>query len=528
MPLTCLLGALAYSLPTRPAGIAPPAFSAPQPPPLLERAPSSPRMVASTTPATAAETPVKVMIAGGGIGGLCTALVLRKLGFDVNVYEKASEYKPFGGPIQIASNALESLRRIDADVYADILAKSTIIGDRINGLKDGVSNEWFATFDLASPATKRGQEASVVIDRPVLQDILLERVGDALTLNAEVVSYDTSAGKGVTGVLADGTRVDADLLVGSDGIWSKVRTQLDPSEAPQLPVWSGYTCFAAIANCVPDDIADVGYKVFLGPRKYFVSVDVGEGRIQWYAFLNIPAGESPKMEGAETLEWLKTTQFDGWSPEVHQLIDSTPVDAIEQRDLYDRPPQFKWTSGNVCLLGDAVHPMMPNLGQGGCQAIEDAYELTRALEEVCGATGQAPADAADVREALQTFQSRRKPRAAAVSLLSRLASDLIINFFDTPWSPHDEKGTGPLAYLTFAWKPLLQFFVFPLQFLFLYSYHPSGPMGDLPKQLEAKWKERHRVGAEAAFAKVAEEGQAVGAPSFFAKVADEAPAGAAP
>ena len=97
------------------------------------------------------ERPLKAVIAGGGIGGLCTALVLRKLGFDVNVYEKASEYKPFGGPIQSASNALESLRRIDADVYADILAKSTIIGDRINGLKDGVSNEWFATFDLASP-----------------------------------------------------------------------------------------------------------------------------------------------------------------------------------------------------------------------------------------------------------------------------------------------------------------------------------------------------------------------------------------
>jgi len=111
------------------------------------------------------------MIAGGGIGGLCAALVLRKQGFDVHVFERAREYKPFGGPIQIATNALESLRRIDEDVYAEIMESSTMIGDRVNGLKDGISNEWFATFDLLTPARARNQEASVVIDRPRLQDV---------------------------------------------------------------------------------------------------------------------------------------------------------------------------------------------------------------------------------------------------------------------------------------------------------------------------------------------------------------------
>ena len=123
-----------------------------------------------------------------------------------------------------------------------------------------------------------------------------------------------------------------------------------------------------------------------------------------------------------------------------------------------------------------------------------------------------------MREALQTFVGRRKPRAAAVSLLSRLASDLIINFFDTPWSPHDERGKGVLSYLTFAWKPLLQYLIFPLQFLFLYSYHPSGPMGELPKRLEAEWRARHKPTAEAAFAKAATEGQGPATASFFAAV----------
>jgi zeaxanthin epoxidase len=122
----------------------------------------------------------------------------------------------------------------------------------------------------------------------------------------------------------------------------------------------------------------------------------------------------------------------------------------------------------------------------------------------------------------QVFVGRRKPRASAISLLSRLASDLIVNFFDTPWSPHDDRGKGILAYLTFAWKPLLQYVVFPLQFLFLYSYHPSGGMGELPKRLEDQWRQRHRAGAEAAFAKAKAEGQAVGKPSFFAKEVAEA------
>jgi len=106
-----------------------------------------------------------------------------------------------------------------------------------------------------------------------------------------------------------------------------------------------------------------------------------------------------------------------------------------------------------------------------------------------------------------------------VSLLSRLASDLIINFFDTPWSPHDERGRGPLAYLTFFWKPLLQYLVFPLQFLFLYSYHPSGGMGDLPQQLEKSWRARHKVAAEEAFRVAAEGAKLEARPSFFAATA---------
>merc|ERR1719469_325672 len=139
--------------------------------------------------------------------------------------------------------------------------------------------------------------------------------------------------------------------------------------------------------------------------------------------------------------------------------------------------------------------MMPNLGQGGCQAIEDAYVLTNILSNV-KSTGK-------IQESLQTFYKKRIVRVSIVQFLSRLASDLIINAFDTPWSPHDEKGTNWKSYLTFFWKPLLQYVIFPGQFAYLYSYYPSGSMEDLPKALEETWKSKHFEGAEKAFQEAA-------------------------
>ena len=116
------------------------------------------------------------------------------------------------------------------------------------------------------------------------------------------------------------------------------------------------------------------------------------------------------------------------------MLDSTPAAAVEQRDLYDRWPEFfrSWADDSTVLVGDAVHPMMPNLGQGGCQAIEDAFVLTETLE-ACKCTDK-------LEGALQDFYRKRIARVTIVQFLSRLASDLIINAFDTPWSPHDDLG----------------------------------------------------------------------------------------
>lgn len=162
---------------------------------------------------------------------------------------------------------------------------------------------------------------------------------------------------------------------------------------------------------------------------------------------------------------------------------------------------------DLTLFSLHFYKMMPNLGQGGCQAIEDAYVLgdqlanTRTTEKL--------------EDALQTFYRKRIVRVSTVQFLSKLASDLIINAFDTPWSPHDNLGTSWKSYLTFFWKPVLQFIIFPLQFAYLYSYHPTGRMDDKAAALEAAWKVKHKVDAEAAFAEAKSGKVRTTTPSFF-------------
>jgi zeaxanthin epoxidase len=390
----------------------------------------------------------------------------------VRVFEKTQNYRPFGGPIQVASNAAESIRRIDEAIYEKILARATVIGDRMNGLKDGLSDEWFATFDLDSPARRRGQVSSVVIDRPILQEILLEKVGAHVINGAEVVGAQ-EVGDRVVVQLSDGSKHEADMLVGSDGIKSRVRDLFDPSRRD--PVWSGYTCVAGMAYVVPHDIKEVGYKVWVGPRKYFVSVDVGGGRIQWYAFLNIPPG-TVSVDCARLIDWLRTEQFNGWAKDVHLLLDTSPEDEVEQRDLYDRPPDLQWSNGRVCLLGDAAHPMMPNLGQGGGMAIEDALVLGQELSNLKRYGQEPPAFGLrdSIPRALRRYNQNRVLRAAAVQGLSRMSSAFLFQYqppVKIEFRPSPRiVNFGPRSLITRACQGFLQKVAFPLQFEFLFSF----------------------------------------------------------
>lgn len=419
------------------------------------------------------ENPLKVLIAGAGVGGLALANTLSKNPkMDVTVLERTDKFKRFGGPIQLASNALKILNEMDTKVYNEVMEKFTFTGDKENGIKDGIRTEWYAKFDLASPAEARGMPYTGVIERPDLQEIYLNNLKEGTVQNGNgVVTYTTDSATGrVTAELESGETVTGDVLIGADGIWSAVRSKMHGTPAKgdnSGASYSGYTVFAGELNYASPDNGQVGYKVYIGPQQYFVITDIGNGRYQWYAFLARAPGSvnDPKPEGSS--KYLQDL-FEVWSPEIHAILTVTKEDEIEQRDLYDRPPSIAkpWTEDHVALLGDGIHAMMPNLGQGGCQAIEDSFVIAQELESATSRT--------EIKGKLESYARRRQIRSAAVQGLSRFASDIIIRGFDTPAKITWKDGTPKFENCNYAGivtrmlQPILPVF-FKVQFNFLYD-----------------------------------------------------------
>jgi 2-polyprenyl-6-methoxyphenol hydroxylase-like FAD-dependent oxidoreductase len=238
----------------------------------------------------------------------------------------------------------------------------------------------------------------VCIHRAKLQGVLLEALGrEAVETGCEVEGCETRT-DGVTLFLKGGRRVSGAVLVGADGLHSRVRTEvLGDGE----PLYAGYTAWRAVT---PEGF---------GPRPEVTSETWGRGhrfgivplngdRVYWYATSNAPAGGRDEP-GALKATLLRV--FASWHPPIAELIAATPEEAILRTDILHRRPVRRWGKGRITLLGDAAHPMTPNLGQGACLAIEDAIILADCLRAV-------PEPAA----ALKCYESLRWPRAWGIAL----------------------------------------------------------------------------------------------------------------
>ena len=386
------------------------------------------------------------------------------------------------------------------------MKKFTFTGYRRNGLVDALRSEWYCTFDAMKDAADMFDlPYTGVVDRPDLQQIMLDAIPEGCLSNSQKVkSYEVLPDyQGVKVQTQDGKEYTGDVLIGADGIWSATRAQMW-NEAQKGPgsgcTYSGYIVFAGETTYQPEDYFDVGYKVYMGPKRYFVTSDVGRGRIQWYAFVAVAEGEEVPSDPLEKREYVKAA-FQGWSSQISDLLDATPANTVEDRSLYDRPPSVlkSWADGPVALLGDACHAMMPNLGQGGGQAMEDAHCILQKLKDLT--------DRRQVPDALQDYYRSRIFRASAVQGLSRVASDILLGTFTFPWKAEEGlsapygKGRGDVSYESVVVNYLRHILpgAFTAQFTFLYSFHPYKWSKEEVKVLVADVMDRHKKEAAEAW-----------------------------
>lgn len=335
---------------------------------------------------------MKAVVAGAGIAGLVSAVSLARAGVEVEIVEAARELAEIGAGLSLWPNAMAALAEV--------------------GLEDAVGAQG-VELDVGAIRSRDGRPAyvwdrpgafrflggvPVMVHRAELQSLLRQACADVplrLGARAAAVEQDQDVCRLV---LDSGEVLRADLVVGADGIRSAVRRSLDSTP----PRFSGLTSWRAV---IPRPYPD-GSSMWVADGKQFLATSLSSGRTYISGLLRMPEGRS-----RATPDWggVLRSEFGGWDRTITEAIEAIDQSAYYRDDIYFRPPPDRLVWGRVVLVGDAAHPVTPDLGQGGCQAIEDAVTLGWSLQA-----------AGEVGEALLSYQKTRLARVRPVARDSRL------------------------------------------------------------------------------------------------------------
>lgn len=331
---------------------------------------------------------MKAIVIGGGIGGLSAAIVLRQAGFLVEVFERAPELKEVGAGIGLSANATRVLGRLG--LMQEIVARGTVIKSAVSCTSRG---------ELLSKMPPNLADApNICLHRAELQQTLFSALpSDCVHLGEELVRLEMTR-DGVTAQFATGRKAFGDVLIGADGLRSRVRAQLIGDGEP---VYRGYQCWRGVCNLPASEFLTET----LGAGLRVGVVPIGRRGTAWWCTANEPeqANDGPGGAKAKLLHWLGS-----WHQPIPEMIRATDPSTIIKTGIYDRPPTRHWSTGRCTLLGDAAHPTTPNMGQGGCMAIEDSVVLARCL-----------AHFSDSAAALRVYQQLRYARTTQVTRVSR-------------------------------------------------------------------------------------------------------------
>jgi len=347
----------------------------------------------------------RVAVIGGGIGGLTAARALLRRGFEVRVYESSPELKEIGAGVALGPNAMKALRSLDLEDPVRAIGYQS----KFQHLRTW-KGRLISKTDATATAQRFGANACT-IHRADLLDVLARSIpSEVVTLSARCETV-TPAGSGepasgATAQFTDGTQIEADIIVGADGIHSAVRESLF---GPDAPMFTGKICYRSVIAVadLPQRRIEPYEGLWLGPHGTLVIYGVRHGEL-----INVVAHYDDatyqheswiaECERGEILE-----RYRRWHSSLREVFEAGRT--WYKWALYDRDPIPAWTQGRATVLGDAAHPMLPYLGQGAGQAIEDGCVLAAALDR----------HAEEPAAALALYEASRRPRASRVVLTSR-------------------------------------------------------------------------------------------------------------
>lgn len=361
---------------------------------------------------------VSIAVVGAGIGGAAAAALLQKAGFDVEVFEQANSFSRLGAGIHIGPNAMRVFREIGLEEQLEQMGSHPDYWFS----RDGYTGDYLARIPLGQFARKEYGAAYITIHRGDMHELQIKSLAKDTVHYGKKLKHLQEEDNHIRLFFEDGSEVCADLVIGADGIHSKVREVLLGAETP---TYSGWVAHRALIRgeslrkfaqefepCVkwwrPDSHMMVYYTTGKQDEYYFVT---GVPHEAWD--FQGPFVDSSQEEMLEA--------FDGYHSTVQNLIRST--ENITKWPLLNRNPLPLWSEGRLVLLGDACHPMRPHMAQGACMAIEDAAILTRCLKEV---------GTDDYETAFSLYEGTRKDRATKVQEVSN-ANTFLLQQEDPAW-----------------------------------------------------------------------------------------------
>lgn len=347
---------------------------------------------------------LKAIIIGAGIGGLTTAIAFKRAGYQIAVYDRVRELRPAGAGISLWSNGVKVMNALG---LGDEIHK---IGGEMNRMTYlSNENELLNDIDL-QPLIEQVGQRPYPVSRSELQSMLLEQLGkEYVTLETKCVGV-REEGNQVTAIFEDGSTATGDVLVGADGVRSVLRNYVTQQKSE--PRYADYVNWNGLVDASPELADRHSWVIYVGDGKRASMMPVGGDR--FYYFFGAPMEKGTVVEPKDRRDELAKL-FQGWPEPVQNLIQKLNPLETNRLEIHDLDPLEKLARGRVVLVGDAGHATTPTLGQGGCQAMEDAEILCRYLVTTN----------ISVEDALQRYESARKERTARLVLKARQRADII-------------------------------------------------------------------------------------------------------